>query len=67
MQMPNQQEEHEAIKLVAPIACDNCSGMLRLVGVEPHQTLRNTDLFTYACTSCDAMQVLAVPVRAPAA
>ena len=58
--------ENEAIKLVAPIACDSCAGMLRLVGIEPHQTLTGTDLFTYACTGCDAMQVLAVPRSGPA-
>ena len=34
---------------------------MRLVGAEPHPVHDGTDLFTYACTVCDALQVITVP------
>ena len=50
-----------AIDLIAPMACERCTGSLRLVGIEPHHALAATDIFTYTCTKCDTTQVIAVP------
>jgi hypothetical protein len=50
-----------SIELVPAMVCDRCAGSLRLVGIEPHHSLAETDVFTYTCTKCDTTQVLAVP------
>jgi hypothetical protein len=42
--------------------CGHCGGLMRLVGTEPHPVHDGTDLFTYACTACDALQVITVPL-----
>ena len=38
------------------LACAKCSGPTRLIGVEPHPTKPHTDLRTYQCLRCDAVQ-----------
>jgi len=50
---------------LAPLLCQRCGGLMRLVGSEPHPTETNTDLLTYGCTACD--EVLALPVAIPEA
>lgn len=42
------------------VACDECDGLCRLVGIEPHPTRAHTDLRTYECLACEAMQTVAV-------
>jgi hypothetical protein len=49
-----------------PKNCDRCGGPMRLVGTEPHPVYAQTDLFTFACTECDGMQVTSVPLQSPA-
>jgi hypothetical protein len=36
--------------------CIRCGGKTRLFGIEPHLTAARTDLHTYVCASCDAVQ-----------
>jgi hypothetical protein len=55
-----------AMKAMDPKTCDRCGGPMRLVGTEPHPVYAETDLFTYACTECDGIQVVSVPIK-PAA
>ena len=45
-------------------ACTECSGPTRLTGIEPHPTRPRTDLRTYQCLACDAVQAEVVPIRA---
>ena len=45
-------------------ACTKCSGPTRLTGIEPHPTRPRTDLRTYQCLSCDAVQAAVVPITA---
>jgi hypothetical protein len=42
-------------------ACNKCGGRTRLVGIEPHPTKPHTDLRTYECMACDAMQARVIP------
>lgn len=42
-------------------ACAQCSGPTRLIGVEPHPTRARTDLRTFQCLHCDAMETAVVP------
>jgi hypothetical protein len=39
---------------------------MRLVGTEPHPIYPDTDLFTYTCVVCDAIEVVSVPLQTPA-
>jgi hypothetical protein len=41
-------------------ACTKCAGPTRLVGIEPHPTKAHTDLRTYECMACDAVQASVV-------
>ena len=41
-----------------PLLCEDCGGLMRLVGSEPHPVRAKTDLLTYACTACDEFLVL---------
>lgn len=43
-------------------ACSKCAGRTRLIGIEPHPTKPRTDLRTYECMACDALQARVVPV-----
>jgi len=45
------------------VECDTCGKLTRLVGTEPHPVHPNTDLYTFSCTWCDAVQVVAVPFK----
>ena len=45
-------------------ACTQCGGPTRLTGIEPHPTRRRTDLRTYQCLGCDAVQAQVVPITA---
>jgi len=46
--------------------CGHCGGLMRLVGTEPHPIRDGSDLFTYACTACDALQVITAPLPSTA-
>jgi len=43
-------------------ACTKCDGRTRLIGIEPHPTKAHTDLRTYECMACDAVQARVVPL-----
>jgi hypothetical protein len=49
---------------LAPLLCEHCSGLMRLIGSEPHPTEAKTDLLTYSCTGCGEFQVVSVPIPA---
>jgi hypothetical protein len=36
--------------------CRDCGARMRLFGIEPHPTIDRTDLLTYVCSHCDAVQ-----------
>lgn len=42
-------------------ACATCGGPTRLTGVEPHPTEPHTDLRTFQCLVCDAVQAKVMP------
>lgn len=42
--------------------CAECGKSTRLTGIEPHPTEKLTDLRTYQCVVCDAVQVQSVPL-----
>ncbi len=42
--------------------CTQCKGPTRLTGIEPHPTQAHTDLRTFQCLVCDAVQAKVVPV-----
>jgi hypothetical protein len=48
----------------APLLCQRCGGLMRLIGSEPHPVEAKTDLLTYSCTACEEFLVL--PVSIPA-
>ncbi len=41
-----------------PPVCECCGGTTRMVGLEPHPKSDTSDLLTYACLRCDAMQTV---------
>lgn len=47
---------------VAPPACPICGDETRLYGIEPHLAFPRTDIRTYVCTNCDAVEVMQVPL-----
>jgi hypothetical protein len=49
---------------LAPLLCQRCGGLMRLIGSEPHPTEAKTDLLTYSCTTCEDFLVL--PISIPA-
>jgi hypothetical protein len=49
-------------KSLAPLLCERCGALMRLVGSEPHPVEAKTDLLTYSCTSCEEVFVLPVPI-----
>jgi RNase P subunit RPR2 len=55
--------EPELKPLVCP-DCAECLGKTRLVGIEPHLRLARTDLCTYECLDCGAVQTVAIPLPA---
>jgi hypothetical protein len=48
-------------------ACQQCGSPTRLTGIEPHPTQAHTDLWTYQCLACDAVQAAVMPVDATSA
>ena len=46
---------------LVPPACETCGLDMRLVGLEPHSTDRRTDVCTYQCNSCGAVQTRDAP------
>ena len=57
-----QQIEIDLTNPTAPKTCSKCGGLMRLVGSEPHPVAAATDLLTFSCTSCEAFEVLPVPL-----
>jgi len=49
---------------IRPI-CDRCGHATRLVGIEAHERMIQTDLHTYACDSCSAVTAFVVLARDP--
>ncbi len=51
-------EQIQLIQLdpLVPPPCETCGLDMRLVGLEPHPTARWTDVCTYQCNSCAAVQ-----------
>jgi len=45
-------------------ACHECGSQTRLTGIEPHPTQARTDLWTYQCLACDAVQAAVMPADA---
>jgi hypothetical protein len=44
--------------------CRDCGATMRLYGIEPHPTIDRTDLLTYVCSDCDAVEAeTAVPEK----
>ncbi len=43
--------------------CDRCGAETRLFGIEAHPTIDRTELLTYVCARCEAMQTKIVPLR----
>jgi hypothetical protein len=43
--------------------CDRCGAPARLFGIEPHPTISRTDLRTFVCDRCQAMQTEIVPLQ----
>jgi len=40
--------------------CGKCGSLMRLIGSEPHPITPGTDLLTFTCTQCDAVEVLPI-------
>jgi hypothetical protein len=56
--------ELKEMESVAPLLCQDCGGLMRLIGSEPHPVDAKTDLLTYCCTACDEFFVQ--PIKTPA-
>jgi hypothetical protein len=41
--------------------CLTCGGRTRLAGLESHPRLRRTDIRTYECETCEAVQAVVAP------
>jgi len=60
----NIQNESRNMSQLAPIGaerrscpkCRDCGSTMRLFGIEPHSTIDRTDLLTYVCSDCDAVE-----------
>jgi hypothetical protein len=48
-------------RIETPI-CIQCGVPTRLIGIEPHPAMAHTDLRTFACTQCDALQTQSMPM-----
>jgi hypothetical protein len=42
--------------------CQKCGQSTRLLGIEPHQRLTNTDVWTFECTNCGNFDVVTQPL-----
>jgi hypothetical protein len=49
---------------VRPV-CDKCDMTTRLVGIEAHPRMIQTDVRTYFCDNCDTSTAFVVPGREP--
>lgn len=45
---------------LAPLSCQRCGGLMRLIGSEPHPVEARTDLLTYCCMVCEDFFVQSV-------
>ena len=54
------QLNHTAV--LSGLDCAECGKSTRLTGIEPHPTEKQTDLRTYQCVVCDAVQVESIPL-----
>jgi hypothetical protein len=56
-------EQMHLIRLdpLVPPACEMCGFDMRLVGLEPHPTHQQSDVCTYQCNSCGAVQTRDTP------
>jgi hypothetical protein len=56
-------EQPQLVELnpLVPPACETCGSLTRLVGLEPHPTGRGTNVCTYQCNSCGAVQTRDTP------
>src|SRR5262249_37862705 len=54
------QIELKEVTELAPLLCQSCGGVMRLIGIEPHHVEAETDLLTYCCTACDTFSVLPI-------
>ncbi|MGB9396708.1 MAG: hypothetical protein WCB32_18180, partial [Pseudolabrys sp.] len=54
--------ESKETKSLAPLLCQRCGGLMRLIGSEPHPTEAKTDLLTYSCTACEDFLVLPISI-----
>ncbi|HKS64003.1 MAG TPA: hypothetical protein VJT13_20045 [Xanthobacteraceae bacterium] len=45
-------------------SCEKCGATTRLVGIEPHPRLAETDLWTFECTQCGHSEIAARPLGA---
>jgi hypothetical protein len=52
--------EPKDTKTLAPVLCQRCGGLMRLIGSEPHPVEAKTDLLTYSCTACEEFLVLPI-------
>jgi len=54
--------EPKEMASLAPLLCQRCGGLMRLIGSEPHPTEAKTDLLTYSCTACEDFLVLPISI-----
>jgi hypothetical protein len=47
-------------KIVVCPNCERCGAKARLFGIEAHPTVEQTELRTYVCGQCDAIQTESV-------
>jgi hypothetical protein len=45
-----------------PPDCNRCGAKSRLFGIEPHPDVDRSELRTYVCKQCDALQTEVVPL-----
>jgi hypothetical protein len=61
-----QQIQIDTMKNLTAAPCGKCGSMMRLVGSEPHPVRADTDLLTFSCTQCEAIEVMPVALAGPA-
>jgi hypothetical protein len=55
--------EKKKLEILGCPDCDRCGAGTRLFGIEDHPTIDRTELHTYVCGPCDAVQTEIVPRR----
>jgi hypothetical protein len=43
-------------------SCERCGAATRLVGIEPHPRLAETDVWTFECANCGHSEIAARPL-----